>query len=283
MVHELPHGLLRRITRSRCRGYSEIEPFVIGKRGLEIGGPSPMFHANKLIPVYDRCASIDDCNFSSQTIWSSNSDLETFGARFGKQFVSEACDLSQIPNGEYDFLLASHVLEHVANPLRALGEWSRVVVPGGALLVLVPDKRNSFDHRRPYTSFSHIASDFQKCTSEDDLEHVEEVVKLHDLGLDPEAGSPAQFRDRCLRNSSVRAVHHHVFSPEVLIEMFSFLKLFVISISIERPYHIIVLARRADSLDHENVRKHNQGFLSKDADWRRNDPLVKRSNSLAGD
>jgi SAM-dependent methyltransferase len=162
----------------------------------------------------------------------------------GKQFVAEACDLKTISNGMYDFVVASHVLEHIANPLRALQEWKRVLNKGGTLLVVVPDRSGTFDRKRPFTAFEHIEADFRQNVSEDDLTHLDEVLALHDLSLDPLAGSREQFRDRCVQNPSMRAMHHHVFTPDVVALMFSQLQMRVLNISVERPYHIIALGQK---------------------------------------
>lgn len=37
-----------------------------------------------------------------------------------------------------DFVISSHVLEHVPNPIAAFREWNRVVRPGGYVLMIVP-------------------------------------------------------------------------------------------------------------------------------------------------
>jgi len=234
---------------------------------LEIGGPSPVFHKGKLIPVYNCCRQIDSSNFSDRTIWSSTVGGNGFGDRLGEQFVAEACNLSGIANGTYDFVLASHVLEHTANPLQALQEWKRVLTPRGIILVIVPDKRGTFDHRRPYTSFDHLEADYQANMSEDDLTHLDEILALHDLALDPAAGSWEEFRERCLRNSEVRAMHHHVFSPETLIRMFASLQMQILGVWIERPEHIVGFAQKIDESDSEKIRMRNLTFLN-DARWK---------------
>jgi hypothetical protein len=273
VLRNLPYGAFRRVTRRKCRGYSVMEPFLVNKRGLEIGGPSLIFRGNKLIPVYDRCKQIDNCNFSSQTIWSRPVDDKRFGSHFGAQYVAEACDISVVPDGTYDFLLASHVLEHIANPLRALQEWGRTLTSSGGLLAIVPDRRGTFDHKRPFTSFDHILADFQGCTAESDLTHLNEVVERHDLRKDLPGCSQQQFRNRCQQNAIFRAMHHHVFSPEVLILMFTQLEMRVLTIAIERPYHIVLFAQKSDPSGREAVRLHNLSFLGEGADWRKDDPL----------
>jgi SAM-dependent methyltransferase len=242
-IPALPAMVARRVTRRPCKGYSSARPFFEDKYGLEIGGPSPIFRQNELIPVYDLCKLIDDCNFSSHTIWTSSDETQQFGRRLGRQFVAEALDLREIAGSTYDFVLASHVLEHLANPLRALEEWKRVLTNKGMLVLVVPHKGGTFDHRRPYTKFEHIEQDYLQNRSEDDLTHLDEILSMHDLGLDRPAGSFAEFRERCLRNASVRAMHHHVFNPETLNRMFKRVGLTTLGVVIEKPEHVIAFAR----------------------------------------
>jgi SAM-dependent methyltransferase len=48
--------------------------------------------------------------------------------------------LSNVADNEFDFLYSSHCLEHVRDPADALGNWIRVVRPGGYLVISVPDE-----------------------------------------------------------------------------------------------------------------------------------------------
>ena len=274
-LKSLPYGVARRLTRRTAREYPGMEAFFRGGYGLEIGGPSAIFAANRLLPVYDRCRQLDNCNFAGRTIWHVPSETakDKLGLSFARHFVAEATRLHAIPDGTYDFVLASHVLEHLANPLRAFEEWRRLLRPEGTMLVIVPDRRATFDHRRPPTPFEHIEADYRQNTGEDDLTHLPEILALHDLALDPGAGSRAQFHERSLDNAQVRALHHHVFVPETLVRMGSAARLRVLSVSIERPCHIIVLAQRVDAVELDQARLENERFLASDAGWRKRDPL----------
>jgi SAM-dependent methyltransferase len=255
--------------------YDILVQHLAGKKGLELGGPSAIFGRTHLIPVYNVCHTVDLCNYSEQTIWSEVADKQTnkLGLHLGRRFVAEACDLAAVPSGTYDFVLASHVLEHIANPLRALTEWKRVLKADGTVLVVVPHKRGTFDHKRAFTSFNHILADFEAQVSEDDLSHLDEILSLHDLCLDPPAGSHTNFKERCLQNSTVRGMHHHVFSPEVLVSMFDHLQMRVLNITVERPFHIIGFAQKADRAEYEQVKAHNETFSAADAAWKRHDPF----------
>jgi predicted SAM-dependent methyltransferase len=48
--------------------------------------------------------------------------------------------LASVPDAKYDFLHSSHCLEHMEDPVIALGNWIRVVRPGGYIVITVPDE-----------------------------------------------------------------------------------------------------------------------------------------------
>ena len=48
--------------------------------------------------------------------------------------------LPNVPDESYDFINASHVLEHLIDPELALRRWSRVLKPGGYMIILVPHR-----------------------------------------------------------------------------------------------------------------------------------------------
>jgi SAM-dependent methyltransferase len=196
-----------------------------GRKGIEIGGPSEEFSSG--LPIYPIVESLDGANFGGHTIWEgrlkAGKELYAYGqVKRGTQFIAEATHLAKVPSAAYDFVLSSNCLEHVANPLKALIEWRRVLKPGGLLLLLLPVQDNNFDHRRPITSFDHLLSDYLNSTGEDDLTHLDEILKLHDLERDKLAGSLEQFRERSLRNVENRALHHHVFDGALSTKMLSF-------------------------------------------------------------
>jgi ubiquinone/menaquinone biosynthesis C-methylase UbiE len=144
----------------------------------------------------------------------------------GRQYILDGSHLDEIADEKYDFLLSSHNLEHIANPLKAVKEWVRVLKPGGFILLVLPDKRFTFDRNRPYTSFSHILSDFESNIGEDDLTHLSEILQLHDLKMDPGAGRDFEvFKKRCENNFEVRGLHQHVFSFDLLEESAAYFNL----------------------------------------------------------
>ncbi|MBN2787144.1 MAG: class I SAM-dependent methyltransferase [Paludibacteraceae bacterium] len=218
-----------KILPDRISNFVYIQSLFKSKYGLEIGGPSRIFGSRGFVPLYKIVGALDGCNFSDTTIWEGNIKNEDkynyYKNKEGVQYVSEATNLSIIPDSKYDFVISSNCLEHIANPLKAIEEWIRVVKNGGVFLIILPNKDFCFDHNRPITEFSHLLKDFQNNINEDDLTHLNEILELHDLKMDKAAGSLIEFRERSLNNFKNRALHQHVFNINLLKEIFSFLKL----------------------------------------------------------
>jgi len=58
------------------------------------------------------------------------------------------CDKIPVRDDTFDFIYASHVLEHVFNPVKALIEWKRVLKPAGRLILIMPDCRFWINDRK---------------------------------------------------------------------------------------------------------------------------------------
>ncbi len=222
---------------------------VVGLKGLEIGGPSSVFQRHRLIPLYDSVGSLDNCNFGSETVWEGKL---TPGRNFryskhkppGVQYVAEGADLTEIPDSHYDFLLSCHMLEHTANPLKVLKAWRRCLKADGSLILLLPDKEWTFDHRRPVTTLEHLIHDFEAGTGEDDLTHLEDILRLHDLARDPDAGDCASFKARSEKNAENRCLHQHVFDVSLVGQMLEHSGFAVKSLRKNWPNHIIAITRK---------------------------------------
>ena len=246
-------GLLMRIGRRilprKARCSRMCAALLEGRSGLEIGGPSDLFSKRGILPVYPVVTRVDNCNFASTTIWE-GSIAEGLSFTFdqakppGWQYIAEAGDLSPIRSEGYDFVLSSHTLEHSANPLRALREWTRVLRVEGVLVLVVPHKEGTFDHQRPVTSLSHLQEDLANGTTEADLTHLPEILALHDLARDPAAGTPGAFAARCQRNAENRCLHHHVFDTRLAVDVIDDAGLQILAVEALLPFHIIVVARK---------------------------------------
>jgi SAM-dependent methyltransferase len=274
-VAGLFHSVFRRVVARPIASFNVCGGLIAGASGLEIGGPSPIFARHGLFPAYTIAANVDNCNFSASTIW--QGALEG-GASFqydknrpsGNQYFLEATDLKGIAANCYDFALSSHVLEHVANPLLALSEWIRVVKPGGTLVLVVPHKAGSFDHRRAVTTLEHMIADLEQGTTEADMTHVAEILDLHDLSRDPEAGGIEAFRERAADNLRNRGLHHHVFDTALAVALVDYFGLQILAVEVARPYNIFVVAQKLNNGHSPN----NASYLGNQAKYRRTSPFL---------
>jgi ubiquinone/menaquinone biosynthesis C-methylase UbiE len=206
---------------SRVNDRSKYLVAAKNKIGLEIGGPSAFFLER--LPIYNVAAKVDLVNFNNHTLWESNlkpGERKNYLTRETcHQFIAEATNLGIIQDNSYDFILSCNSLEHIANPFKALIEWRRLLKSRGSLILVVPQKKFNFDHRRPDTSFAHLESDYKENVDENDLTHLPEILALHDLSRDPGAGSMEDFECRSRNNHLYRGLHHHVFNEDVAEKM----------------------------------------------------------------
>lgn len=263
-----------RILTPRLASYLRHRELFATRTGLELGGPSEIFGQHGLFPIYPLAARIDNCNFNSETVWqgqtaAGNSFRYDRRRAPGQQFFAEATELAFAAEATYDFVLSSHMLEHTANPLKALLEWQRVLKPGGALFIALPHKDATFDHRRPVTSVEHIRHDFEQQTDEHDLTHLPEILRLHDLSLDPGAGSAAEFAARGQKNFENRCLHHHVFDTRLAAELMDLAGVQILTVEPAHPCHIAILAITVTQGRPVN----NSSFLSPEVRYRRRSPF----------
>jgi SAM-dependent methyltransferase len=219
-----------------------------GGRGLEVGGPSAVFGAEGLFPVYPLLGGVDCVQWAARTQWHDLGDARDFapdGTRTGALHILDDIDLAVLPDHSYDVVLSAHVIEHIANPLRALAAWQRVTRHDGYLLLVVPHMAGTFDHRRSLTTIEHLVEDFERDTAEGDLTHLEETVALHDRGRDV-AHDPEQWTADRRGNATTRVLHHHTFTTLSVGELLQRAGIEVLAIEARLPHEIYVLGRWRD-------------------------------------
>ena len=69
--------------------------------------------------------------------------------------------VAAIAEYKFDYVVASHVIEHVPNLLQFLQDVEKTIRPGGRLILIIPDKRFTFDLNRPITSFGSVLEKYR--------------------------------------------------------------------------------------------------------------------------
>jgi 2-polyprenyl-3-methyl-5-hydroxy-6-metoxy-1,4-benzoquinol methylase len=60
----------------------------------------------------------------------------------------------------YDWIIASHVIEHVPNPIQFLNDCTEILSESGILSLVIPDKRFCFDYYRPPSGLARLIDAF---------------------------------------------------------------------------------------------------------------------------
>jgi SAM-dependent methyltransferase len=182
-----------------------------GKAGTEIGPGSSPLPGFSPAPIYVDCFKkfgTDDCR---------------------ADFFGDACHLP-FHDHSLDYVAASHVLEHVANPVAALAEWYRVLRPGGIIYLVVPDRRGTWEHQRGLTSVDHMLDDFVAGTNSCDATHIDEFVYEADWSRFSPDTPPEKLAERqrelaagmhaAVERGEAINIHFHTFEPSNVQELF---------------------------------------------------------------
>ena len=146
----LPRPLRWRIERWRWkraygRPFPLAEHFLSGLKGIEIGGAAHN-HFVDAINV-DRAAEPHPAYIEEQ--------LRLAGRVARIDLVAFGDDLP-FKDKAVDFVLASHVIEHFYDPIKALREWERVA--RRYIFLIVPHHERTFDSGRPLTPVSELVA-----------------------------------------------------------------------------------------------------------------------------
>jgi SAM-dependent methyltransferase len=110
-----------------------------------------------------------------------------------------AADNIPVPDRSEDFIISSHLVEHLPNLIGAFLEWNRILRDGGYVFMIVPLKGAlPADEWRELTAFSHFIEDYQQ------------KMTLETHPIDDVPGG--------------RAGHYHTFTPDSLLEVVNFMQ-----------------------------------------------------------
>jgi SAM-dependent methyltransferase len=122
--------------------------------------------------------------------------------------------LGAFADASEDFVIASHVVEHLADPLGFLDDVHRVVRPGGTVLLFLPDRHRTADRFRPPTPLEHLVEDHRAATTEVSDAHLVEYAR--DRGIALHRG---RRRREILDGLRAQSVHAHCWDAAEFVEM----------------------------------------------------------------
>lgn len=132
--------------------------------------------------------------------------------------IGSAEDLSGIPDGSIDFVIACHVLEHIEDPTRALREIHRVLRVGGLFYCALPEPRVTFDREREMTTVDHLVSDHPagRASRRDHFVDWVETVERHQPWW---ATTQPDVEDRVQALLDMDySIHFHVWRPDTFLD-----------------------------------------------------------------
>ncbi len=183
--------------------------FFNGKCGVVIGGRL-RWHFKALRKTAQKIINVDNCPSNLKK----PSDVD---------YVTDAANLFFAKDGTLDFVCSSHVLEHLANPLRAISEWKRVIKEGGIIYAGIPDKRYMFDHKRDRTPLNHLINDFENDVDQTDETHILECIEKWDKKGD--SGNIKEKTQEYIKGNLKSHIHHHVWIIDDVKEIFEYMGL----------------------------------------------------------
>lgn len=103
--------------------------------------------------------------------------------------VDDHCDLNRplelvkvFGRDAFDFVIASHILEHISNPILALEAFDAILKPSGTALIAIPDNHSKVDRGRAPTKQSIIVQAYENRRLE--VGQDDAVKYLVEIGVD---------------------------------------------------------------------------------------------------
>lgn len=109
-------------------------------------------------------------------------------------------------SASFDWVMASHVIEHVPDAIGWLDEIASITVDGGALVLAVPDRRYCFDLHRPGTSLGQMLQAHELGDRVPSIRAVYDYKRGHASVRAPDiwAGNPVGYENRIYTLSQVQ-------------------------------------------------------------------------------
>jgi SAM-dependent methyltransferase len=193
------------------------ERFLSGE-GLEIGPlHQPLAMPPQAVPRYVDRMTVDELR-------SEYPELEDWDLT-EPDIVDDGEALGTIAAASQDFVVANHFLEHCENPINTIETHLGKLKPGGILFYAVPDKRFTFDFRRPITPLEHMVADYEEGPERSRREHYDEWARLVIDDQAPESGNGVRASEAWVRSKARElerdsySIHMHVWTQVEFLQL----------------------------------------------------------------
>lgn len=183
------------------------------------------------------------------------------GKILGQIFYENAEDF-QLSNNQYDILFASHVLEHLRDPIRSLRNWASHLRPGGIMVLVLPSRENCFDKHRPPDTMLQLIMKFHEAKKNYYDIGVEQAIRSTDVSAanrELMSHSPCvksnrgcgvgdfqeAWRTRFHKNNEF--MHYHVFDFDLIVQLLQCMGMEILKsngLYHWKPYHQVVIAKK---------------------------------------
>lgn len=139
--------------------------------------------------------------------------------------VDDGETLATFAEESQDFIVANHFLEHCENPIGTIETHLGKLKPGGILFYAVPDKRYTFDFRRPLTPIEHMVADYTEGPDGSRSQHYDEWARLVVDKEWPskeaeEAGSEQWIAEKARELEAAKySIHMHVWTQAEFLQL----------------------------------------------------------------
>lgn len=221
--------------------------FLFGE-GLEIG---PL-HQPLAIPQHARARYVD--RMKTEDLQREYPELADWNLT-EVDVVDDGESLATVPAASQDFIIANHFLEHCEDPIGTIETHLAKLNPGGVLFYAVPDKRYTFDFRRPVTPLEHMVADHEQGPERSRSEHYREWATLVDETPDTDGETPEEWAVRRAREleDAKYSIHMHVWTQAEFLKLVLELRersgdAFDIEVAARSAIEFIVVLRKAGPL-----------------------------------
>ncbi|UOD51426.1 class I SAM-dependent methyltransferase [Orrella daihaiensis] len=173
-----------------------------------------------VVPLENKGDTVDFLDYASAEVIASH-----FNVNADKVRVDLVGSMDNIPaeDDKYDSVGASHVLEHLEDPIQGLLECLRVTKVGGNLFLVVPNCLTSeFDYNRQLFSVRHFIDEHRdpELLRINKIKHVHEFVDKTQI---PSSVSRSKHLARVAEFiNSDRRIHFHAYGPRLLINILNY-------------------------------------------------------------